>query len=110
MMRPCLDCGRPSHGARCPDHERVQNQRRHEKAKANGLYSLHWRNLRDAVFMRSAGLCELRIDDDCRSIMETVHLDPALEGDHLAATPEDCKAACLHCHGVVDAPRARSVA
>ncbi|HEV8105558.1 MAG TPA: hypothetical protein VGP69_17640 [Gaiellaceae bacterium] len=38
-----------------------------------------------------------------------VHLDPRLEGNHDAATLEDCRACCASCSGAVDAPRAHEV-
>ena len=41
-----------------------------------------------------------------RGVAGTVHLDPRLGGNHLAATLADCTRACRSCHGTLDAPRA----
>jgi 5-methylcytosine-specific restriction endonuclease McrA len=38
----------------------------------------------------------------------TVHLNPALGGDHLAASRDDLTTLCRSCHGSIDAPRART--
>jgi hypothetical protein len=35
-----------------------------------------------------------------------VHIRPELDGNHDAATLNDCLAGCAHCHGVIDGGRA----
>lgn len=57
--------------------------------------------------MRDGYRCQLAVDDGCTEAATTVHIRPELGGNHLTATLEDCTSACAHCHGVVDAPRAR---
>ena len=108
-LRPCLDCGRPTTGTRCDQCaepiETADNHRRQEIAREHGLHSSHWRTLKKERLELARGMCELRLNG-CTGKAMTVHLAPALAGDHRTATLSDCRAACLHCHGVVDAPRA----
>lgn len=42
-MRPCLDCGRPTSGGRCPAHQR-EYERRRGTAAERGYYKA-WRRL-----------------------------------------------------------------
>lgn len=107
-LRACLDCGRPTTGNRCGCTP-TDNERRHEKAKTNELHSTHWRKTRAERLALAADQCELRLRG-CTITATTVHLDPRLAGNHLAATTHDCLAACHHCHGTIDAPRASRTA
>ena len=93
-LRPCLDCGRPSRGPRCPDH-----------AIDYGYDSGHWQLVRAARLALDLNRCQLQLDG-CTNTATTVHLDPDCSGNHLLATIDNTTSACLHCHGVVDAPRA----
>jgi hypothetical protein len=89
----------------CPEHKRAENARRRAKARANGTDTPEWAALsrqRRAL----AGRCELQVDEGCTGLPETGHLNPELGGQHRGATLADVRAACRHCHGVVDAPRA----
>lgn len=105
-LRPCLECGIPTAGTYCRAHDDEQ-ARRAAKARANGLGTTYWRDLRVAALVRDGGQCVLHVDAGCTRRATSVHIRPELGGDHLAARLEDCKSACAHCHGVVDAPRAR---
>jgi hypothetical protein len=104
MLKPCLTCGRPSAGAYCAEHDQ-DDARRNAKTRAHGVKRAHFQRLRAQRLELAGRFCELTIDADCTREATTVHLDPALEGNHDAATIDDVRAACLHCHGVVDGAR-----
>jgi 5-methylcytosine-specific restriction endonuclease McrA len=103
----CKNCGgvTPVGSAYCPRCDPDPDRRR-QKAKAQGVTSAYWKRLRKAVLERDGYRCQLQVDERCTLLATTVHLDPVLEGNHLLALPHHCQSACLHCHGVVDAPRA----
>jgi hypothetical protein len=108
---PCLTCGRRTRGATyCPEHDR-DDERRHQKSRAHGLYDAAWRGprgLRARVLERDRHLCQLGLRG-CTFEATTVHLDASLEGDHSHATGHDCLSACAHCHGVTDGGRSAKV-
>src|SRR5262249_50206944 len=81
------------------------DRRRNERAKAQGRRSPYWARLRAAALARDGGYCQIRLEG-CTLIATSVHIAPALGGDHWLATLEDCLSACHHCHGSTDAPRA----
>jgi hypothetical protein len=91
----------------CPEHARADNARRAAKSQAHGIPGQHWQRLRKQRLLYASRQCELHLDDGCTGTATTVHLDPQLDGDHNTATLEDLRAACSHCHGVADAPRAQ---
>jgi hypothetical protein len=93
-MRPCLKCGRPATGTRCPEH-----------AIQYGYSTPHWQVVRKQRLALDGHLCRLR-HDGCTVRATTVHLDPNCNGNHLLATLDNTVSACLHCHGVEDGPRA----
>lgn len=92
----------------CRDHAAVERVRRDEKRQRFGYSRPHWRRLRVQRLSLAHGLCELRLPG-CSMRATHVHLDPRLEGNHDAATLEDCRACCASCSGAVDAPRAHEV-
>jgi hypothetical protein len=93
-LRPCLDCGRPTVGARCPAHT------------IDYCYSSpHWQHVRTARLALDGHLCQFNYPG-CTGHATTVHLAPELQGDHSLATLETTRSACHHCHGIEDAPRA----
>lgn len=106
-------CGILTTGTRCiahaSAHEQADNARRHEKAKALGLHSRHWKQVRRARLAFDGYRCALR-RPGCTGEATSVHLDPSLRGNHALATIDNTRSACAHCHGVVDAPRARRAA
>lgn len=102
--RPCITCGVPCEGSYCAKHRPDENARRNAKTVAHGVKRTHFQTLRPQVFAAAGGLCEFRLRG-CTRVATTVHLDPALEGNHDAATVDDCQAACAHCHGVIDGRR-----
>jgi hypothetical protein len=106
VRNPCADCGTPtSNGTRCEKHDR-DDERRNAKTVDHGVKRSHFQRLRLRRIELADAHCELRVDERCTVTATTVHLDPALEGDHDAATIDDVRAACAHCHGVVDGGRA----
>jgi 5-methylcytosine-specific restriction endonuclease McrA len=96
MMRACLDCGTPTPvGNRCARH-RIHY----------GYATSHWLSVRKQRLALDGHLCQLRRDNGCTVRATTVHLDPRCNGNHALATLDNTVSACLHCHGVEDAPRA----
>lgn len=105
-MRSCGKCGAPtSRGNRCAWHEKMDvaaaNARSQAKAKAHGRNTAAWQRLRKATIAREAGRCQR-----CGGNANSVHIDPALNGNHNLAGLDDCTLLCSVCHGVVDGPRA----
>jgi len=103
---PERGCGALTPGGRCEAHRRHGDPRRHEKQKAQGRDSRYWREqLRPARLEFDEYTCQRCFGERCGNQDLTVHLDPALEGDHLSATIHDCVTVGRSCHGTVDAPR-----
>lgn len=92
--RPCLACGSPTAGTRCPTCTRDK-----------GYDTTYWYALRRDVLTRDNYRCRLQ-HDGCTIVATSVHLDPNLKGLHTVAYATDCLAACLHCHGIEDGARA----
>src|SRR5436190_1191983 len=106
--RPCLDCGTPTTGTRCPRHDHAR-QRRAARVTAYGYGRAHWRRLRKQRLELDGHRCQLRATALCTGAATHVHLDPALEGRHDQATINDCVSCCASCSGAIDAPRAQGV-
>jgi 5-methylcytosine-specific restriction endonuclease McrA len=86
----------------CVTHRRRDNARRGRNLYTSGRRSEHWRKLRPQAIARD------RVCRRCGTGERlTVHLDPALRGEHRNATLDDVVTLCVSCHGSVDAPRAR---
>jgi 5-methylcytosine-specific restriction endonuclease McrA len=113
LMRICCEtgCGRifqpdPSRrrNDRCPEHAAAQTRRRDRqkavKNKEQGRTTQHWRRLRVQALERDDYTCQ-----GCGAPAVSVHISPALGGDHRAATLDDCVSACLVCHGRLDGQR-----
>jgi 5-methylcytosine-specific restriction endonuclease McrA len=107
-LQPCLDCGTPTSGSRCPKHaaprQAADSERRNAKRRVHRRTTAHWRRLRAAVLARDAHLCRLQLAG-CTTRATSVHLNPELGGRHDLAGPADCLSACAHCHGVIDGAR-----
>lgn len=84
----------------------ADSRRRQAKTRAHRRTTARWKRIRRAILERDDWTCQLRVDALCGGDATTVHIRPELAGDHDAATVDDGVAACHHCHGVVDAPRA----
>jgi 5-methylcytosine-specific restriction endonuclease McrA len=97
-------------GGYCPAHAAAfakrTNGRRAKKWAAHKGNTFAWRVLRKQALERDRYRCRLRCSG-CTGKATTVHINPNLGGDHSKAKLVDCLSACAHCHGVVDAPRAR---
>src|SRR5947209_8274983 len=76
VLRPCLACGRPTRGARCPEHDH-DNARRAAKAKAHGLTTRAWQLLRRARLELDGYRCRLALPG-CTGRATSVHLRPEL--------------------------------
>lgn len=106
---PTRGCRTRTSGGHCGPHALAiaerDDARRHAKQRAHGRDTAAWRRLSAARRRLAGGRCELRLAG-CRGRATTAHLDERLEGAHELATLDDVRAACLTCHGRVDAPRA----
>lgn len=109
IVKACGLCGGPRGRCGCSlriaDAKRSDSRRRNAKTRAHGVKRAHFQRLRSARLAYAGGLCELVVGRGCTRVATTVHLDPALEGAHDRATLDDVRAACRHCHGVVDGRR-----
>lgn len=97
---------RPS-GQPCRACTREDNLRRARRNRAYGYSSWHWQQLRRRRLELDGYSCQLKLGR-CTNIATHVHLKPELEGNHLAATIDDCVSCCANCSGSVDAPRAHT--
>jgi 5-methylcytosine-specific restriction endonuclease McrA len=104
FLQPCLVCGTPVRGAYCPEHD-DRNARRRQRQEEHGRNTPEWIAL-SRTRRALAGRCEVQLDDRCTGQPDTAHLNPDRHGEHRGATLDDVRAACRHCHGVADAPRA----
>jgi 5-methylcytosine-specific restriction endonuclease McrA len=98
-------CGKLTPGGRCLEHRRHGDPNRHAKQRRQGKDTSYWRRtLRPAVLERDGYRC---VDCGTPDDLTVDLVNPALNGDHLAAQPEDCATRCRSCHGSKDAPRAK---
>lgn len=77
------------------------------KNKRNGMNLKGWRGphgLRARTLERDQHLCQAQLPG-CTHKATTVHIRPALDGDHRQATLHDCISLCHRCHGRIDGPR-----
>jgi 5-methylcytosine-specific restriction endonuclease McrA len=80
------------------------NARRNAKRKASGRTTDAWQRMRLAAFLRDGYACQ-RCGRTGTAKTLTVHLNPALDGDHLAATRDDLTTLCRSCHGLTPLDR-----
>jgi hypothetical protein len=106
VMKYCIRCGIVPAAHRCSPKwgTGTDNQLRTRKNKAHGTNTPYWRQLRQQALERDGYRCTIR-HRGCTEVATTVHLDPALKGNHRVAGLEHCKSACKHCHGVEDGRR-----
>jgi 5-methylcytosine-specific restriction endonuclease McrA len=101
-MRACIECGRPSPGTRCADHERIFKRTQNAKRIGYGTSTRYWQTLSRQAKERDGYRCR-----GCGTTHDlTVHIRPELEGNHRTAKLEDCETLCRRCHGAVDGGRA----
>lgn len=90
-------------GAIFPDERRPPGvPRLNRNQQAETRKSGHWAKVSRARLAYANGECEIRLPG-CVKIAASVHLNPALGGNHRLATFEDCRAACVVCHGYIHA-------
>ncbi len=95
-LRPCLICGTPARASHCEKHQIDHGYSEHD-----------WRAYtRPAVLERDNWRCRIQADDGCTVIATTVHRLPE-HGPHHDTNLDAYVSACAHCHGVIDAPRAK---
>jgi hypothetical protein len=105
-LAPCLDCGTPSEGPRCPSHRQPgDGLTRSERVRVYGYHRPHWRHVRQQRLTLDGHRCTLQLPG-CTGRATHVHLAPELHGNHDTATIHDCQSACASCSGAIDAPRA----
>ena len=117
-MKPCLTCGRPCHGSRCPEHARpvLQAQWRRGNAIrdpfARQLYaSSEWQRLARSVVDGATGCAwchrtPAQLVRDRRSPRLTAdHVIPVRVRPDLALEPSNVVAACLSCQARRRLPR-----
>jgi 5-methylcytosine-specific restriction endonuclease McrA len=83
----------------------ADSRRRQARRRAHGRTTSRWQSLRKLALERDGYVCQLQVDAGCTGVATSVHLRPELDGNHDAATLDDCTSGCAHCHGVVDGRR-----
>ena len=85
-LKPCITCGTPSHGSRCPQHTLRNGSTR------------RWRQLRASVLFDGAYTCRCGAHAD-----EVDHIIPVADGgtDH----PSNLRGLCSRCHAQRHAER-----
>lgn len=102
-------CGTVTRDRVCPRGcQRADDRRRHERQRTHGRDTRAWRRLALAAKIVAGFRCQhcgsAEDPSDPRTKL-TVHLDPALEGNHAIATLADVEVVCASEHGSIDAPR-----
>lgn len=63
-----------------------------------GAYDRRWRTVRAGVLSRDGYRCQMRLDDRCTVIADTVdHIDRLMDGG-AKLDPANLRAACKHCN------------
>lgn len=78
-LKPCITCGTPSSGSRCPAHARNGSTRQ-------------WRTLRALILRRDRYRCVLCGEPG----NEVDHIVPVVDGG--PDTPANCRTLCRACH------------
>jgi len=114
----CWHCGRLTEGRHdcdCPGataaaierqrRQQLDDRRRHLNQTRAGRNTSHWRklsNARKALDGFRCTLCQRHVSELPSNETLTVHLLDYMNGDHRAATIDDCRTLCSSCHGVRD--------
>lgn len=99
LMRACLDCGRPSPAARCPEHTRAkyrERQRTRDPRPVAIYASSEWRRLADAV-VASASRCAWCGTSAGVSKLTAGHIVSIAEDPSRALDPANVAASCRPC-------------
>jgi 5-methylcytosine-specific restriction endonuclease McrA len=110
QVRLCPRCGRRKNNAKtglCPECQVADDRRRNTKRRESGRTTARWQRLRLAALHRDGYACQRCGQSGTRHTL-TVHLDPALKGNHWIAALDDLTTLCRSCHGSMDAPRAHA--
>lgn len=89
-MRPCLDCGRPTSGSRCPAHQRDYERRRGTPAERG--YDKAWRALVANAISLTPWCCECGSTDD----LTGDHIVPLSKGGRSVAS--NVRVLCRSCN------------
>jgi 5-methylcytosine-specific restriction protein A len=94
MLRPCLDCGRPSPRTRCDEHTRSWEQRRPSR-RVKGRYDTKHNKLR-AITLREHPWCaNCRTGGSAANPLEADHILPhALGGKNIRPNYQTLCRAC----------------
>ncbi len=80
ILRPCIDCGRPTAGSRCPKHAAERERERQARQPYRRAYeSSIYRENRRIRLKRAGNRCERIVDDGRRcpnAASETHHVIP----------------------------------
>ena len=95
IMKPCLVCGTPSNGPRCPEH--VLPDTRPSRVRRDSIGSSARSRLRRKVLARDSFTCRwCGVVDRSGRILEADHTTPLhLGGDH---SMENLQTLCRICH------------
>ncbi len=106
VLKLCPQCGQQAlKGQRhCLTHTLLKQNQQRAKDRERGYSTQHWQTLRRQALDAAHGQCQ-RCGLYSLTGM-TVHINPALGGNHHIATIQDCKVLCQSCHGTVDGGRA----
>lgn len=98
-LRPCLDCGQPSAGTRCPEHQPTDTRIR--RAQGQAAYDPVWRALSQRA-RRAQPWC-----DDCGIThdLTTDHIIPKVIAPQLIHAPENLAVRCRPCNASRGATR-----
>jgi 5-methylcytosine-specific restriction endonuclease McrA len=91
-LRPCLDCGTPSDGPRCPAHTTTTKQRPKGHIHTN---TTRWKNLSKRL-RKLSPFCELC---GAREQLSVDHILPVSEAPELVFAEENLRVGCLSCNG-----------
>ena len=98
MLRPCLVCGQPTEGTRCPAHEAEHRSRRDRgrapRTDAYAVRSYRWRKVSERA-RKASPWCEWCGSGDDLTVDHRVPL--SLGGDEW--DPENHRVLCRPCHG-----------
>lgn len=99
LKRPCLDCGTPTTGSRCPEHTRAkyrERQRTRDPIPVQVYATAAWRRMADAV-VAEADACHWCGTPAYVAKLTADHIHPIRERPDLALEPSNVVAACLSC-------------
>ena len=91
-LRPCLTCGTPSTGPRCPEHTTDTKHRPKGHVHTN---TTRWKNLSKRL-RKLSPFCELC---GAREQLSVDHILPVSEAPELVYAEDNLRVGCLSCNG-----------